>query len=71
MRKVTQWFSSGDTPVYAGAYELRGGKFAWWNGRDWSIPHFTPMGAMGCAGFYTPIQNRDWRGLADKPKGKS
>jgi hypothetical protein len=64
---VTQWFRPGVKPVRSGAYEIFTGnetrKFAWWSGFRWFMPHFTPEGAKGCAGFDTPLQKRAWRGV--------
>ena len=73
--KVTQWFPWWVSPARVGAYEIKVHdssppfhvKYAWWSGIAWSVPHYTPDGAMGAAGFDTPIQCREWRGLANKP----
>lgn len=71
MTTVTQWFPPAVTPVHVGAYQVSAlfdAKYAWWNGSKWFVPHSSPEGAMGCAGFDTPLQSRFWRGLAEKPQ---
>lgn len=70
LHPFTPWFPPESKPVHVGAYEVEPKQgyraFAWWNGREWSIPHFSPEGAMGAAGFDTPHQWRKWRGMRER-----
>lgn len=77
--KKTPWFPAGIKPVREGPYEVwsatyeSAGWYAWWDGKKWG-PAFKYGGqkrsiriSYGCRQSAGAIQDRHWRGLAQKP----
>lgn len=60
--KKTEWFPADVKPVRIGLYETKGyllTNMRLWTGLEWITPH----GRVECV-----IQEREWRGLAEKPE---
>ena len=80
MPKLTEWFPAEIKPVRVGVYEVSNcfgekiGNFAYWDGKKWSGYNETIEGAIHNYNTAAEFQNRadqnkQWRGLAEKPKG--
>jgi hypothetical protein len=64
MKTVTQWFTGHTRPAHIGWYERKYfnsdaiGSLDYWDGELWRLSK---------GGYSAFIQNRQWRGLAEKP----
>lgn len=69
--KLTPWFPAYIKPVHIGVYKTRGyamlTTFAKWNGFQWYVDAFN-MNDAQTRTAPSMIQDRQWRGLASKPK---
>lgn len=72
--KLTPWFPLSVKPVHVGWYETRMLKrfvgHSFWDGIKWSGTYFGESWTeinLRSINFYGAIQNKKWRGLAEKP----
>ena len=86
MPKLTEWFPAEIKPVRVGVYEVSNifrekiGTYAYWDGKWWHGYNDTIDGAMENIEIRMNLaannlrllasQNKQWRGLAEQPKGK-
>ena len=75
--KKTPWFKRGIKPIHVGVYEVYdpeyGPTFQHWNGKKWGLRSASIDGCLSAshAYFESYFQENKWRGLSEKPKGKS
>jgi hypothetical protein len=75
MKKRTPWFPGTVKPVHVGVYERKGlpswDRYSHWGGKRWGCSDISPDAAVRSAKQIgsSCFQDREWRGLAEKPEG--
>lgn len=70
--KKTRWFPAHIKPVRPGVYETNlfspnGGNYAYWDGKRWAVAFAHVPLANSIRNYCDAIQEKEWRGLAEKP----